>query len=128
LYLLSTWQEQKTTFQTSNCVTFQPLELIHSDVWTSPVPSVSGYKYHVIFIDDFSIFTWIYPMHKKSKVFTNFVKFKLFVEKQFTSHIKQLQIDGGGEYNSVQFHTFLTKHGIINRKTCPHTSQQNGLA
>jgi hypothetical protein len=67
-------------------------------------------------------------MHQKSEVFTNFVKFKLLVENQFTSHIKQLQTDGGGEYNSIQFQTFLTKHGIVHRKTCPHTSQQNGLA
>ena len=84
----------KQPFQTSNRVTFQPLELIHYDVWTSPVPSVSGYRYHVIFINDFSKFTWIYPMHKKFEVFTNFVKFKLLVENQFTSHIKQLQTDG----------------------------------
>jgi hypothetical protein len=119
---------RKQPFQTSNRVTFQPLELVHSDVWTSLIQSVSGYKYHVIFIDDFSRFTWIYPMHKKSEVFTNFVKFKLLVENQFTSHIKQLQTDGGGEYNSVQFQTFLTKHGIVHRKTCPRTSQQNGLA
>jgi transposase InsO family protein len=66
-------------------------------------------------------------IHKKSEVFTNFVKFKLLVENQFTSHIKQLQSDGGGEYNSVQFQTFLTKHGIVHRKTYPHTSQHNGL-
>jgi hypothetical protein len=42
-------------------------------------------------------------MHKKSEVFANFVKFKLLVENQFISHIKQLQLDGGGEYNSIQF-------------------------
>ena len=67
-------------FQTLNRVTFQHLELVHSDVWTSHVQSVSGYKYHVIFIGDFSRITWIYPMYKKSEVFTNFVKFKLLVE------------------------------------------------
>jgi len=106
----------------------QPLELIHKDIWTSPVLSVSGYKYHVVFIDNFSRFTWIYPLHHKSKVFENFVKFKLLVEKQFSTQIKQLQSDGGGEYTSMQFQSFLTKHGIIHRKSCPYTSQQNGLA
>jgi hypothetical protein len=67
-------------------------------------------------------------MQHKSECFANFVKFKLLVENQFTSNIKQLQSDGGGEYNSTQFQSFLTKHGIIHRKSCPHTSQQNGLA
>jgi hypothetical protein len=37
-------------------------------------------KYHVIFIDDFSRFTWIYSLHAKSEVFEHFVKFKLLVE------------------------------------------------
>jgi transposase InsO family protein len=67
-------------------------------------------------------------MKQKSEVFAHFVKLKLLVENQFASHIKQFQSDGGGEYTSVQFQTFLTKEGIIHRKSCPHTSQQNGLA
>ena len=70
-------------------------------MWTFPIQSISGYKYYVIFIDDFSRFTWIYPMHRKYEVLTKFVKFKLLVENQFTSHTKQLQSDGRGEYNSI---------------------------
>jgi hypothetical protein len=50
------------------------------------------------------------------------------VEKQFSSTIKQIQSDGGGEYTSSIFQSFLTKNGIIHRKSCPYTSQQNGLA
>jgi hypothetical protein len=84
----------------SNRVSKQPLDLIHSNVWSSPIQSIRGYKYHVIFIDDFSRFTWIYPLHHKSEVFEHFVKFKILAENQFTSKIKQLQFDGGDEYNS----------------------------
>ena len=60
-------------------------------------------------------------------MFANFVKFKLLVENQFSSKIKQIQSDGGREYVSNQFQTFLTNHGILHRKSCPYTSQQNGL-
>lgn len=31
-------------------------ELIHSDLWTSPVTSLSGFKYYVLFLYDFSHF------------------------------------------------------------------------
>ena len=90
--------------------------------------SVNGCRYYVIFINDFSRFTWFYPLYNKSEVFDHFVKFKLLVGNQFSTTIKQLQSDGGGEYNSLHFQSFLNKHGIIHRKTCLHTSQQNGLA
>jgi hypothetical protein len=107
----------------SKRVSSQPLEIVHSDVWTSPIQSISGYKYHVVFIDDWSRFTWIYPLHHKSEVFANFVKFKLLVENQFPTKIKQLQSDGGGEYTSIQFQSFLSQNGIVHKKSCPCTSQ-----
>jgi hypothetical protein len=44
------------------------------------VQSINGYKYYVIFLDDWSRFTWIYPLHHKFEVFENFFKFKLLVE------------------------------------------------
>jgi len=89
---------------------------------------MSGCRFYVIFVDDFSRFTWLYPLINKSEVFSYFVKFKLLVEKQFSTSIKQFQTDNGGEYTSTQFKHFLEKHGILHRRTCPHTSQQNGVA
>jgi hypothetical protein len=103
------------------------LHWIHTDIWTSPVLLVSGYKYYVIFVDDFSRYIWFYPLHAKSDVYECFIKFKVLVENQFSSSIKQLQSDGGGEFISNHFQSFLTKHGIKHRKSCPYTSQQNGL-
>ena len=61
------------------------------------------------------------------KFLTIFFKFKPLMENQFSTTIKLIQSDGGGEYNFLHFQSFLNKHGIIHCKTCPHTSQQNGL-
>jgi transposase InsO family protein len=114
-------------FSLSNRVSFHPLDLIHTNVWASPISSVGGYKYYVVFIDDFSRFTWFYPLYNKAKVFDTFVKFKLLVGNQLSTSITQLEYDGGGEYTSLQFQSFLTKNGIIHDKSNPFTSQQNGL-
>jgi hypothetical protein len=103
------------------------LELIHSNVWISPLSSINGSKFYVLFIDDFSRFTWLFPTKNKSDVFGMFVKFKCLVENLFTLKIKQFQIDGGGEYLSNTFTSFSSIHGILHRVTCPHTSQQNGI-
>jgi hypothetical protein len=57
-----------------------------------------------------------------------FIKFKSLIENLLSCKIKQLQTDGGGEYTSHPFKQFFTTHGIHHRITCPHTSQQNGIA
>jgi hypothetical protein len=64
----------------------------------------------------------------KSDVLPYFIKFKLLVEIFFDTHIKYLQSDNGGEYTSIAFKNFLSQNGIFHRLTCPHTSQQNGIA
>jgi hypothetical protein len=79
-------------------------------------------------VDDFTRYTWLYPLHNKSDTYATFVKFKTLVETQFNHKIQSLQSDGGREYTSIHFQNFLSQHGITHRKSCPHTSQQNGLA
>jgi transposase InsO family protein len=80
-----------------------------------------------MFIDDISRFTWLYPIANKSNVFNSFVQFRLLVEKKFSSPIKCLQTDNGGEYISSLLTRYLMENGILHRRTCPHTSQQNGI-
>jgi hypothetical protein len=82
---------KRLPFQSSTHVSVAPLEIIHVDIWTSPIIFISGFKYYMVFIDDFSRYSWIYPLHLKSEVFAKFVQFKLLVENQFSTKIKQIQ-------------------------------------
>lgn len=85
-------------FASSTIDSTTPLQLIHTNVWCSLVMSFSHLRYYVIFIDNYSRFSWLYPLHNKSDVFVSIVKFKELVEYQFSCHIKQLESDGGGEF------------------------------
>ena len=105
-----------------------PLQLVHSDVWQSPVVSLSGYRYFVSFIDDFSRFSWLFPLKLKSNVHSCFIQFKNMVENILSRSIKSFQSDGGGEYSYTPFKQLLAQHGILHQFSCPHTSQQNGVA
>jgi transposase InsO family protein len=112
-------------FHLSPTVSTSPLELIFSDVWgPSPFLSINGNKFYVSFIDDFSKFTWLYPITAKSDVISIFQKFQLHVERFFNTKIKSLQSDWGGEFQKLN--PFLARNGIAHRLSCPHTHQQNG--
>lgn len=116
-------------FLSSESVSTGPLEKIHSDLWgPSPVMSTQGFRYYVIFIDDFTKFAWFYPLKLKSDFFSVFTRFQQLVENQFQCKIRQFQCDGGGEFVNTPFLSHLSKCGIKQLISCPHTPQQNGLS
>ena len=101
-------------------------DIIHSDVWTSPISSLSGFKYYVLFLDHYSQFVWVYPLVNKSDVMSKFVLFRNYVRTQFKCEIKSFQCDHGGEFDNRRLHTLFAQNGIQFRFSCPQTSQQNG--
>nr|GFC02737.1 ribonuclease H-like domain-containing protein [Tanacetum cinerariifolium] len=102
----------KLPFHSSKLNVASVFDIIHSDLWTSPILSESGIKYYAIFLDHFSHYVWVYPLLNKSNLFDTFITFRAYVNKQFNVDIKALQCDHGGEYDNTRFHTFFRQHGI----------------
>ncbi|GJW64429.1 ribonuclease H-like domain-containing protein [Tanacetum coccineum] len=119
-------KDVKLPFYSSASSVKSMFEIIHSDIWTSPIPSESQIKYYSIFLDHFSHFVWVYPLHKKSDLFDNIVAFRAYVNKQFNVDIEALQCDHGGEYDNTRFHDLFCQNGIQFRFSFPRTSQRNG--
>ncbi|GJR92139.1 ribonuclease H-like domain-containing protein [Tanacetum coccineum] len=113
-------------FVSSSTVISSCFDIIHLDVWTSPIPSLSGFKYYVLFLDHYSQFVWVYPLVNKSDVMSKFVLFRNYVRTQFKCEIKSFQCDHGGEFDNCRLHTLFAQNGIQFRFSCPQTSQQNG--
>jgi histone deacetylase 1/2 len=109
-------------------MTFMPFDIIHSDLWTSPVLSSSGHRYYVLFLDDYSKYLWTFPIAKKSQVFSIFATLKAHIHTQFERDIKNVQCDNGKEFDNNFFWNFCESNGITFRFSCPHTSSQNGKA
>jgi hypothetical protein len=63
-------------------------DLIHCDLWTSPVASVMGYKYYLVILDDCSHFVWTFPLKLKSETFPTLANFFSYVMTQFCFPIK----------------------------------------
>ncbi len=77
--------------------TTQLLELVHSDVCgPMSVQSPGGKRYVAVFLDDYSRWSQVYFLRHKSEVFSAFVEFKTWAEKQTGLQLKRLRSDGGG--------------------------------
>jgi len=123
----------------------QILELVHSDL-NGPldVPSLGGSRYFITFIDDFSKWTTVYMMRKKSESFKYFQIYHKYAQVHTGHHInklnvirrtnktfeqiKSLRTDNGGEYISNTFKQYLLETGISHQLTVAYTPQQNGVA
>ena len=122
-------KSKKLPFSSSVRCSPHPLFLIHCDIWgAAPTPSISGYHYYIIFIDDFSRFVWLYPMKVKSDSVACFIHFKRMMENLLSTKIKYFQSDGALELTKGEFKSVLDDYGIIPRISCPHTQQQNGIS
>ncbi|GJT52593.1 ribonuclease H-like domain-containing protein [Tanacetum coccineum] len=119
-------KQTKLPFQRSTSIVTSPFDIIQSDLWTSPVSSMSGYKYYVLFLDHYSHSLWVYPLYKKSDAQSKLLHFRAFIKTQFNREIKAFQCDHGGEFNNNSLHELFSTNGIQFRFSCPRTSQQNG--
>ena len=105
------------------------LQIVHSDVWgPTPISSSFGYSYYVVFIDDFTRYTWFFLLKQKSELFVVFKHFQNLVETQYFAKIKILKSDNGREYLNSQFQQFCSESGIVHQTSCPYVPQQNGVS
>jgi hypothetical protein len=99
-----------------------------------PVKFVDGFDSFITFTDDFSGYSYIYPIKERSKVLDKFKIFKAEVENQHNIKIKLVRSDRGGEYYDRHtphgqvtgpFARFLQENGIVIQYSMPSDPQQN---
>ena len=103
--------------------------LFISDIW-GPIntPSLLGFRYFVIFIDDYSRITYLYLMKERSELYSIFKSFYTEIKTQFNASLRIFRSDNAHEYFHTSLSQFFDDHGIIHQSSCPYTPQQNGVA
>lgn len=105
------------------------LDLIHTDLCGPVTPtSVGNNVYIMTLIDDFSRFTRIYLLQRKSEAAEKIKSFVAEMVTQFGKKPKVIRSDRGGEYTGKALLEFYEKEGIIAQFTIPANPQQNGVA
>ena len=119
----------KPSFKSKNVVsTSKPLELLHIDLF-GPVKtaSVSGKKYGLVIVDDYSRWTWVKFLRHKDESHSVFVTFCNQVQNEKDLRIVKVRSDHGGEFENKDFESFFNDRGILHDFSCPRTPQQNGV-
>lgn len=112
----------------STSLSTKPLELLFMDVWgPSPILSNRGYCFYLLINNDFTRYSWLFPLHQKSQVISSFVQFKSTVKNMFSTKIKVVQTEEGKEFVNRQFQNLLNLFGISHRRSCPYTPEQMGF-
>ena len=116
----------KFPFHQTSISSSHPLQIIFTDLWSSPVVLVDQYKYYLVLVDHYSRYTWIYPLKLKSQVRDTFKLFKNLVENHFSTKIGTLYSDNGGEF--IALRQLLAESGISHLTSPPHTPEHNGIS
>lgn len=108
-------------FPNSTSFTTAPFQIIHCDLWLSPVCSCSDFQYYLVVIDEFTHYSWVFPLRNKSSTAATLLNFFSYVHTQYYLSIKCVQCDNGGEFISYFLHNHFSRHGVVFRFSCPPT-------
>ena len=107
----------------------KPFDLVHCDIWgPSRLPSLLGFCHYMVLIDDYSHVSWVYLLKDRTEVLSMIHQFLQKVTTQYVCTPKVLRRDNATELVQKDFQSLCTSSGILHQTSCPHTSQQNGVA
>ena len=106
-----------------------PLERLHMDVVITFTPSsMSGFKYILTIVDQYSSYKFCQFLQEKLDVLSKFEVFAKIVENLHDAKIKEIVSDGGGEFFNSRRKNFAISNGINHIFSPPVTPEHNEYA
>jgi transposase InsO family protein len=87
--------------------------------------SIGGSKYYLVIVDDYSCFTWVFFLQKKSQTQETLKGFLRRAQNEFGLRVKKIRSDNRTEFKNSQIEGFLEDDGIKHEFSSPYTPQQN---
>jgi hypothetical protein len=90
--------------------TDKPLELLHMDLF-GPIAyiSIGESKYCLVFVDDYSPFTWVFFLQEKSQTQETLKRLLRRTQNEFGLRIKKMRNDNGTEFKTHKLKNFLRR-------------------
>ncbi|GJU34778.1 retrovirus-related pol polyprotein from transposon TNT 1-94 [Tanacetum coccineum] len=114
----------KRSFSINKC-----LHLLHMDVFEPVKPqSISHNTYILVIVDEYSRYTWVFFLKKKSDATNCIMSFIRKIENLNEVKVKELRSDNGTEFKNHKLEEFCDEKGISQNFSSPCTPEQNGVA
>ncbi|KAE9260774.1 hypothetical protein PR003_g34222, partial [Phytophthora rubi] len=89
----------------------RPGEVFHTDIGVLPIASFSGYRYFIVFVDEYTRYVFTFLMRKRDELYHVYedlrrkvrdkIKYIYTVVSEYDDEIKRLQSDNGKEYEKL---------------------------
>ncbi|CAI7932277.1 unnamed protein product [Closterium sp. NIES-54] len=122
-------QLRATPHSSSLCPATEPFETLHLDVWGPALrPGLERESFFLVVVDDYSRYTTVFPLAKKSDVTSTLIRWLLTTAATLGRRVSCLHSDRRGEFRSSIFAGFCRERRICQSWTLLESPQQNGVA
>lgn len=101
-------------------------DIIYCDVGVVNFLSYDGFRYFLVFMDDYSKFSHIYFLKSKAESESYIKKFIALVKTQTNKSVKILRSDNAKEFFTSSLERYLEEQGILHQSRCNHAPEQTG--
>nr|GFB35570.1 retrovirus-related Pol polyprotein from transposon TNT 1-94 [Tanacetum cinerariifolium] len=106
----------------------QSLHLLHMDLCgPMRIASINGKRYVLVFVDDYSRYTWVHFLRSKDEAPKVIIKFLKRITVLLQSPVIIIRIDNGTEFKNHILKEYFDTVGISHQMSFVRTPQQNGV-
>ena len=117
-------QTKAKHLSTQTSTTSRPLELLHLDLMgLTRIESLSGKRYIMVVVDNFTRYTWVILLRFKSNASEHIEALCTRLQNEKSLKIDRIQSDHGKEFENSYMESFCTRSGISQEFSTPITPQ-----
>ncbi|KAI3685589.1 hypothetical protein L6452_34838 [Arctium lappa] len=107
----------------------RPLQMLHVDL-CGPIylQSLGGKKYILVLIDEFSRYTWVEFVRKKSDVPEVLINLIKRIQVLYDCRVQRIRSDNDTEFRNSTIEAYLSTEGISQKFSAARTPEQNGIS
>ncbi|GJT28320.1 retrovirus-related pol polyprotein from transposon TNT 1-94 [Tanacetum coccineum] len=123
-------KHKRASFKTKqNFSIMKCFHLLHMDLFGPSSPrSITHEKYTLIIVDEYSRYTWVHFLKKKSHAAEMIVSFIRMVETQNDVKVKQIRTDNETEFRNSELESFVMRKEFLRTSLLPIHLNKIGVA